>query len=261
LVATDGSGRMDTQALESEILADRAAGDVPVMIVATAGTTNAGMIDPIPACAAVARRHRLWLHVDAAWGGALIASERLKDCLDGLDEAHSITIDAHKWFATTMGCGMFLTSIPSVLPRIFQVSTSFMPSEQADADPYLSTVQWSRRFAGLRFFLSLAAVGWNGYGSHVEHAVDLAGSTAKRLSARGWRIANNSPTAVLCVTPPDVNANVQDVVARVVSSGRAWLSSTRFEGKQVVRICFTHGETTVEDVEELVDALCASLAA
>ena len=103
------------KSLAATIGDDRRRGCVPVMIAATAGTTNAGMIDPLPACAEIARSAGLWFHVDAAWGGALIASDRLRGALDGIEQATSVTIDAHKWFATTMGCGMFITSDAPVL--------------------------------------------------------------------------------------------------------------------------------------------------
>jgi len=118
------------------------------MITATAGTTNAGMIDPLFACAEVARSSGLWFHVDAAWGGALITSDRLRHLLAGIERADSITIDAHKWFATTMGCGMFMTRHPQVLSSTFQVSNNFMPSNLPSLDPYVTSVQWSRRFLG-----------------------------------------------------------------------------------------------------------------
>ena len=107
LVDTDGAGRLDPGALLRLVVADRAAGAVPVMLVATAGTTNAGMVDPLAECAEIARRQGLWLHIDAAWGGALIASDAHRGTLAGIEAADSLTIDAHKWFATTMGCGMF----------------------------------------------------------------------------------------------------------------------------------------------------------
>src|SRR5690242_10980055 len=108
-VPTDGRGRMDADTLATMIAEDQTRGCVPVLIVATAGTTNAGMIDPLGRCAELARAHGLWFHVDAAWGGAVLASDRLRGVLAGIERASSITIDAHKWFATTMGCGMFLT--------------------------------------------------------------------------------------------------------------------------------------------------------
>jgi len=103
-VMTDGHGRMDAQALASAILADQAQGCVPIMIAATAGTTNAGMIDPLSACAEIARRLGIWYHVDAAWGGAAIASPQLRPLLLGIEEADSITIDGHKWLASRSLC-------------------------------------------------------------------------------------------------------------------------------------------------------------
>ena len=255
LVATDGSGRLDPTALAATVAADRAAGAVPVMIAATAGTTNAGMIDPLTACADIARRCGMWFHVDAAWGGALIASDRHRSHLAGLDAADSVTIDAHKWFATTMGCGIFFTRHPNISSAAFQVTTGYMPSHNAGRDPYLNSMQWSRRFAGLRLFLSLAAAGWDGYARHVEHAIELAALLTERLAARGWTIANASPVAVVCAEPPPGSAAMPTIVNRVLSSGKAWVSTANFEGRPVVRACVTHGETSVGDVAELVEAL------
>ncbi len=126
LVATDGTGRLSVAALQAAIAEDLANGHVPVMIVATAGTTNAGMIDPLVACGEIAREQGAWFHADAAWGGAVIASDRLRGALAGIETADSMTIDAHKWFATTMGCGMFITRDPGLLSSAFQVSTTYM---------------------------------------------------------------------------------------------------------------------------------------
>ena len=258
LIATDGTGRLDPNALRAAIATDRAAGHVPVMAVATAGTTNAGMIDPLAACGAACREFGLWYHVDAAWGGALIASDRYRGLLAGLDDANSVTIDAHKWFAATMGCGMFLTSRREVLSTAFQVTTGYMPSNQAGRDPYVTSMQWSRRFVGLRLFLSLAAAGWGGYARHVEHSVEMTALLKAKLARLGWRIANRSPMAVLCIEPPPRSADVATIVNRVLASGRAWISKAEFEGRPVIRACVTHGETGPEDIAALVEALEAA---
>jgi glutamate/tyrosine decarboxylase-like PLP-dependent enzyme len=255
LVATDGSGRLDANALKKAITADRAQGRVPVMIVATAGTTNAGMIDPLRDCAEIAHLSGLWYHIDAAWGGALIASDRFRGVLDGIEQTDSLTIDAHKWLATTMGCGMFITVHAGVLSSCFQVSTSYMPSNVPALDPYVTSVQWSRRFLGLRLFLSLAAAGWAGYGEHVERAIELIASLRAKLICQGWSIANDSPLAVLCIEPPPGRSGVRSIVNRVLASGRAWISSAIFEGREVIRACVTNGETMLGDVDALVDVL------
>ena len=260
-VRTDGTGRMDASALRSMIVDDKTQGRVPFLIVATLGTTNAGMIDPIDACAELAREHRMWLHADAAWGGAVIASDRHRHVLDGIERADSITIDAHKWFATTMGCGMFMTRHPEVLSAAFQVSTGFMPSNSATVDPYVTTAQWSRRFLGVRLFLALGAAAWQGYAQHIERSIALIAQLDHKLAARGWKIANQSSLAVLAVEPPAGSATPREIGARVLASGRAWVAVAKFEGRDTIRICLTHGEATMSDIDQLVDALEAACAA
>jgi glutamate/tyrosine decarboxylase-like PLP-dependent enzyme len=255
LVDTDGRGRLDPEALRQAIALDRAAGAVPVMVVATAGTTGGGMIDPLHPCADIAKQQGLWFHVDAAWGGAALASNRLRVVLDGIERADSVTIDAHKWFATTMGCAMFITRRGELLSEAFHASTSFMPSSISGVDPYLNTMQWSRRFLGLRLFLALAAAGWEGMGAHVERGVEVIERIKQRLVASRWTIANDSPLAVLDAIPPAHLGDVRDLVRRVVASGRAWVAPAVFEGRDVVRICATHGETGMHDVDALIAAL------
>ena len=248
LVATDQTGRMDPQALTEAIAADKARGNIPVMIVATAGTTNAGMIDPIRECVAIARATGTWLHVDAAWGGALIASDKLRGLLSGIEAADSITIDAHKWFATTMSCGMFITSRAEVLSDSFHVASSFMRSNLQHLDPYVTTAQWSRRFLGLRLFLSLAAAGWHGYAEHIERSIRLTSLLRDELVKLGWRVANDSQLAVLCVDPPPGFPRAGLIARTIIESNQAWLTSTSFRSREVVRICVTNGETMPEDI-------------
>jgi glutamate/tyrosine decarboxylase-like PLP-dependent enzyme len=255
LVATDGTGRMDPAALRKSLETDRTKGCVPVMIAATAGTTGAGMIDPLEECAAAARDHGLWYHIDAAWGGALLVCDRHCGTLAGIGLADSITIDAHKWLATTMGCGMFLTRDAAALPEAFDVSTSYMPSHIPMRDPYVTSAQWSRRFMGLRLFLSLAAAGWDGYAQHIEHAIALAAYAKEALTLRGWKVINRSPLAVLSILPPREDAAAGAIVERVLASGQAWVSVAAFEGHKVIRACVTNGETAKEDVDALVLAL------
>jgi len=154
-----------------------------------------------------------------------------------------------------MGCGMFVTRHAGVLSDAFQVSTGYMPSNIGGIDPYVTSLQWSRRFLGLRLFMSLAAAGWAGYAQHVERAVELAGLIAKGLAARGWTIVNRSPLAVVCAEPPPGSAEIRAIVGRVLASGQAWVSAADFEGRRVLRACVTHGETSANDVALLLSAL------
>ena len=259
LIATDGRGRMDAKALRQAIEADAQAGDAPVMIAATAGTTNAGAVDPLRECRAIADELGLWLHVDAAWGGGLIATPRNRALIDGIERADSVTIDAHKWLAATMGTGMFLIREAKLLARVFRVAASYMPASDPGLDPYVNSVQWSRRFAGLRLFLTLATGGWEGLGRHVERCLELAARLEEQLRAKGWTIVNDPGMAVVCASPPPGNLEVDRLVANLHANGRHWCSRAMFEGQAVVRACITNSTTTEADVDALVDELKALL--
>ncbi len=130
-----------------------------------------------------------------------------------------------------------------------------MPSNLPGLDPYVTSVQWSRRFLGLRMFLSLAAAGWSGYAEHVERSIELTDLLKDKLVARGWSIANSSQLGVLCLQPPPGSGDVRSIVARVLASSRAWVAVASFEGSDVIRACVTHGETTEDDIGELVKTL------
>jgi len=161
-----------------------------------------------------------------------------------------------------MGCGMFLIADPSVLPSVFGTSATFMPpSQRPDLDPYVTSIQWSRRFMGLRLFLGLAAAGWEGYAQHAERSVFLARRLAELLSGKGWRIANDPALAVICAEPPARFGETRAIVDRIVASGRAWVSAVNFEGRDMVRAAITHGETTPDDVAAVAETLHAMAAA
>ena len=255
LVGTDGAGRMSISELDSVIRSDIDQGDVPFLIAATAGTTNAGVVDALPAVATIAEEYGLWFHVDAAWGGALISSEEHKSVLAGIEMADSVTIDAHKWFATTMGAGMYLTQRKSLLSEAFKVSTSYMPSNDKSVDLYVNSVQWSRRFVALRLFLSLGVAGWSGYGQHVDHAIKMIDRLKAAMNAKGWTVANDSKMAVACLVPPKECLPIEDILNSLRKAGSAWVSSTKFEGREVIRVCATNGRISQADV----DMLCTEL--
>jgi glutamate/tyrosine decarboxylase-like PLP-dependent enzyme len=175
--------------------------------------------------------------------------------LAGIELADSVTIDAHKWLATTMGCGMFLTRHLSLLPEAFHASASYMPSASLTSDPYLTSAQWSRRFIGLRLFLSLATGGWQAHAAHVEHSLALAERLASGMRARGWRVVNSSDVGVVCLAPPQGSNAPSTIVQQIVTSGLAWVSTAQFQGEPVVRACVTHGETSAADIDMIIDGL------
>src|SRR5262249_46635935 len=161
--------------------------------VATAGTTSAGAIDPVGDLAEIASREGIWFHVDAAWGGAAALVPELRPALGGIEKADSITFDAHKWLSAPMGAGLYLTRHSNVLPRAFGVATDYMPRDAADlevVDPFMHSMQWSRRFIGLKVFMALLVAGWEGYAEAIRRQVAMGDRLRERLQASGWGVVN-----------------------------------------------------------------------
>ena len=176
--------RLDLDLLRAAIQRNLTNGHAPFLLVATAGTTGAGVIDPLPHIASLAREHGLWFHVDAAWGGAAALVPELHSVLDGIELADSITFDAHKWLSVSMGAGIFLTRHPDILSRCFATQTAYMPKESEGmqvVDPFAHSLQWSRRFIGLKIFLSLAVAGWDGYAAAIRHQTEMGELLRDRL--------------------------------------------------------------------------------
>lgn len=264
LVPVDEAHRLDVAALRRLYEADDAAGRLPFLVVGTMGTTGGGAIDPLPELAAVAAEWGLHFHVDAAWGGAVALSDRLRPLLAGVEAADSVTVDAHKWLSAPMGAGMFLTRHPRALTDSFRVSTAYMPAgTEGTEDPYTTSVQWSRRFAGLKVFLALAAVGRPGYAEQVERDVRLGEVLARQLADDGWRRINQTTLPVVCVVDPTAEARGPEhsqawhaaVAARVVASGQAWISPVRLAGRAALRLCLTSYRTRADHLKDVVHAL------
>ncbi|MCP5120796.1 MAG: aminotransferase class V-fold PLP-dependent enzyme [bacterium] len=256
-IEVDSELRMSPAALRRGIAADRAAGHAPFLVVATAGTTNAGVIDPIPEIADIAEEAGLWLHADAAWGGAAALAPELKGLLDGIHRAHSITFDAHKWVSVPMGAGLYITRDPEVLSATFSTPTAYMPKEHIGMDvidPHLHSIEWSRRFIGLKVFLSLMVAGWEGYAAAIRHMTAMGDLLRTGLTETGWEIVNHTPLPVVCFTHSEIE-NPQHVVNQVVNSGEAWISTTSLAGRVVLRACITNYRTGEADIRALVDSV------
>jgi len=257
LIDVDARDRMRPDALERAIADARANGEEPFFVDATAGTTGSGAIDPLPGIAEICARENLWMHVDAAWGGAAAVSDRLRPHLAGIERADSITCDAHKWISVSMGAGMFFTRHRDVLREAFSIDTPYVPKEESGPDFYAQTLQWSRRFIGLKVFLTLAELGADGLARQIEHHAAMADVLRDRLVANGWDVVSDSPLAVVCFTRE--NADIAAIGTAVVKEGRAWISPLVREGRPpALRACVTNYETSERDIEILIESLNAA---
>jgi glutamate/tyrosine decarboxylase-like PLP-dependent enzyme len=255
VVATDRDLKMDLGDLARRVAEDRRSGLAPLMVAGTAGTTAAGVIDPLPELARFCRAEGLWFHVDAAWGGAAILSPKLKHHLDGIELADSITCDAHKWFSVPMGAGMFFCRHPDAVAESFHAETSYMPGKTAGPalDPYTSSVQWSRRFIGLKLFLALAQHGESGYVEMIEHQTHMGDVLRASLKGAGWRIVNTTPLPVVCFTRDGLDT--ARFVAALHERQIAWMSEVRLGNAPVVRACITSFRTTESDIQQVVSEM------
>ena len=257
-VATDGAFRLDVADLERQIAGDRSAGRLPFLVVGTAGTTGAGAIDPLPELATLAAAEGLWFHVDAAWGGAAVLSDTLRPTLAGIERADSITCDAHKWLSVTVGAGMIFVRDRAAVERAFAVETAYVPPRaEGRVYPFVTSLQWSRRFIGLKVFVVLAAHGWEGLAHRIEHQAAVADRLRRGLGARGFSIVNDTPLPLVCFTHPRLgDARGHDDAARHLKLAQtAWLSRVLVDGRPALRACVTSYETQPEDMDRLVDVL------
>jgi glutamate/tyrosine decarboxylase-like PLP-dependent enzyme len=252
-IATDRDLKMDVHDLERRVAEDRRRGVAPVMVVGTAGTTAAGALDPLPELARFCRSEGLWFHVDAAWGGAAVLSPALRGHLAGIEAADSITCDAHKWFSVPMGAGMFFCRHPQVVAEAFRAQTVYMPGKTAGpvVDPYTTSVQWSRRFIGLKLFLALAQHGESGYVEMIEHQARMGDLLRESIERAGWRIVNRTPLPLVCFTRDGLDTGA--FLAALYEHQIAWMSEVRLgSGAPVVRACVTSFRTSEPDVEWVV---------
>jgi aromatic-L-amino-acid decarboxylase len=253
MVETDRDLRMDLRDLARRVAEDRKSGLTPLMVVGTAGTTTAGVIDPLPDLAHFCRSEGIWFHADAAWGGAAIISPVLRHHLAGIEAADSITCDAHKWFSVPMGAGMFFSRHPDAVGQAFRSETSFMPAKTSGSvfDPYATSTQWSRRFIGLKLFLALAQKGESGYSGMIEHQTHIGDLLRASLQRSGWRVVNNTPLPLVCFTRDGLDTG--KFLRALLEQQIAWMSEVRLcDGAPVIRACITSFRTTESDINRVV---------
>jgi aromatic-L-amino-acid/L-tryptophan decarboxylase len=260
---------MDTRALAEQLAADRRDGWRPLLIVGTAGTTATGAIDPLPELAGIARDHGAWFHVDAAWGGSAALSPRLRPALAGIESADSVTWDAHKWLSVPMGAGMFFCRHADAVRRAFAVAASYMPPaadvvvdgaalDRAAADPYNTTVQWSRRAIGLKVFLAVAELGLDGYADLIDSQARMGDVLRQRLGDAGWTVVNETPLPVVCFTHADIIGGLDtgDILKTIHARGRVWISDVApGGGPRVLRACITSYRTGETDIDCLIEEI------
>jgi aromatic-L-amino-acid decarboxylase len=270
-VATDENYRLRDEALRKAIAEDRAGGLSPFLVVASAGTTNTGAVDPLNAIADLCSAERLWMHVDAAYAGFAALTPQGAAALDGLGRADSVTLDPHKWLFVPFECGCLLAREPRKLEEAFSVHPEYLTDVRArDQDVNFADYgeQLTRSSHALKIWLSLQYFGVSQIREAIARGIRRA-EYAERLFAAhpDFEILSPAQFGVVCfrARPADIDdpaaldALNERVNARVNATGRFLISSTKLRGRFSLRLCTHVHRMTEADIDEVHEAIVQAL--
>ena len=265
-VQMDSDYRMKVSDLKRKVIADRDASFSPFMVVASAGTTNTGAVDPLHEIADYCIADKLWLHVDAAYAGFAALTEEGKRMLSGIERADSLTLDPHKWLFVPFECGCLLVRDPSALAAAFRI----LPEYLKDVEPGEEEVnfadrgeQLTRYSRALKVWVSVNYFGTKAIASEIQEAMERARFLEKLVrDSRDFEILSPAQFGIVCfrakpagVTDSELHALNERINARVVSEGRFLISSTRLGGSFSLRMCTLGFRTTEDDIRALFEAI------
>jgi L-2,4-diaminobutyrate decarboxylase len=260
-VPTDGHGQMDPAALR-EVLDDLRADDqIPMAVVATAGTTDLGRIDPVAAVADVCAERGVWLHVDAAYGCGLLLSTRRRRLLAGIERADSVTVDFHKSFFQPISSSAVVVRRAHSLRRIAFHADYLNPRTATAPNQVDKSLQTTRRFDALKLWLTLRVVGPDALGEMFDKVVDLAAGAYRLIVAEPDFEAAAAPTlstVLFRYRPSWLDAEACDRLtprlrARLFEQGQAIVAGTTLGGHQWLKLTLLNPNTTVADLREVLD--------
>ena len=264
MLDTDDRWRLRAETVRDAVVADRAKGLVPFLVVGSAGTTNTGAVDDLSAIATLGERESLWFHVDAAYGAFAALTHRGPELLRGIERAHSVVLDPHKWLFVPFECGCLLARDPTTLRAAFHI----FPEYLKDVAPGEAEVnfadygeQLTRYARALKVWLSVRTLGLAPIRAMIERGIALA-EYAESLVRRDPALEVLAPAALgICcfrVHPVGVDeASALDALnervnAAVNASGRFLISSTRVDGRFSLRVCTHNWRTSEGDIDELM---------
>jgi aromatic-L-amino-acid decarboxylase len=256
---------VDPAAVAAAIAADRADGVLPLAVVATAGTTLTGAIDPLDALADLCAEQDVWLHVDGAYGAPAAATATAGPRFAGLARADSLTVDPHKWLYLPKACGALLVRDPGVLEAAFGHDKSYMPDEDELPNAVDRTLEYSRPFRALKLWLAFRVHGADRFREAIErnlaHAqllYDLVEGHPRLRALTGRPTLSVLPFQHRPADPSaDVDAHNARLVRRLQHDGHVWVASAVVDGAVAIRPCFVNFRTTDDDVRALVDEVAA----
>jgi L-2,4-diaminobutyrate decarboxylase len=260
-----GDGRLHGEGVQAALEEASSMGLAVFAVVASAGTTNLGIVDDLASVAEIASAHRVWFHVDGAYGGAGLAAPSVRGLFSGLERADSFVVDPHKWLFSPFDCAALLYRDPETGRRAHTQHAGYLdPVERGGRwNPSDYAVHLTRRARGLPFWFSLAAHGTGEYRRAVERTLELARYAAGRVEAHpDLELVRRPDLSVVCFfrsgwSPADYYRWSEELLA----AGRAFVTPTTVEGRQAVRLCIVNPSTEEADVDLVLDSLVGAAGA
>lgn len=264
-VESDADFRMSVPALAAAIEADRAAGKLPMAVVATVGTTSSTSIDPVEEIAELSAREGIWLHVDAAYAGSAAICPELRALMRGIERADSLVTNPHKWLFTPVECSILYVRDPALLRDAFSLVPEYLRTGEAGVTNLMDLgFQLGRRFRSLKLWMVIRAYGAQGLRERIREHCALASDLAARIGAEpGFELAAPVPFSTVCFRalpagePDPVAADRfnERLLARVNAAGPFFLSHTVLAGRYTLRVAIGNVKTTGVHIDALWDLL------
>lgn len=267
IIPTDNSFCMDISALQETIEKDIAERKKPFAVIASAGTTNTGSVDPMQKISALCRKYDMWMHVDGAFGASALVSKRYKKNLSGIEFSDSLSWDAHKWLLQTYGCSVVLVRNQSYLVKSFAAHPEYLK----DAETSEGSIEFwdlgpelTRPARGLKLWLTLQVMGTEEMERIIEHGCALAELAEKIIRENStWEIISPAQLGIVnfryisdgALSESELDEINQTISREITESGFAQVFTTELKGKKVLRMCTIHPETTEQDIYDTVERL------
>ncbi|WP_298894479.1 aminotransferase class V-fold PLP-dependent enzyme [uncultured Psychroserpens sp.] len=272
IIPTDIAFKMAINKLKNAIAKDRLKGLQPFCIIASAGTTNTGSIDPLDEIAAICKTEKLWFHIDGAYGGAAVLSKKGKLLLKGIEKADSLTIDPHKWLFQPYEMGCLLIRNHKWLSKTFSEKPEYLRDIEGNTSEinfYDHGIQLTRRFRALKFYMSMKTFGLEAFKTAISYSIDLTENVEAYLrKSSNWEVISPATLAVInfrynpigmTFSEKKLDALNQHISQKILESREALLVTTILQNQIVLRMCLINPRTTLNDIKDTL-ALCESIA-
>lgn len=266
IIPTDSEFRMDMASLAKAAASDAAEGKRPFAVVASAGTTNTGSVDPLPEISNLCRKYDMWMHIDGAFGASALLSGQQRKALAGIAHSDSLSWDAHKWMLQTYGCGVVLVRNQTALARSFAAHPEYLRDSESDEEGvefWDLGPELTRPARCLKLWLTLQAMGTEKMGEVIDHGCALARLAEQAVcKLPDWEIVSRAQMGIVNFRyapagVPETELNMWNlwISKEITASGYAQIYTTELCGKKVLRMCTINPRTTEEDILNTIGRL------